>query len=331
MLMAYSLTPNGPVALPSVPVPHDDPRASWIDLVRPTPEEDRIAEEFLGVSIPTQEEAAEIEFSSRFYAEESGQFLTVSVVAGVDAGAPVLTPLTFVLSRNRLATVRYEDFAAFRQFLVRSTKVGDACTEPVGVVVTLLESIIDRIADVIERTGSEIDKLNREIFTRDSRGRIASSKRRERKLEGYLVRIGFQNDIVSKSRESLVSIERMLQYVTAGSFGQPIIRKTDSPVLKLMARDVRSLTDHLSFLSNRAIFLLDATLGLISVQQNEVISVLTVAATILLPPTLIGTVYGMNFTHMPELDWTFGYPVAILVMVASALVPYLFLKRRGWF
>jgi magnesium transporter len=331
MLKAYSLTPAGPVALPDSAVPQDDPRVSWIDLLKPTPEEDGIAEKFLGVSIPTQEEAAEIEFSSRFYAEESGQFLTVSVVAGVDAGAPTLTPLTFVLSRNKLATVRYEDFAAFRQFLVRSTKLGDVCAEPVGVMVTLLESIIDRIADVIERTGSEVDKLNREIFTRDSRGRIASSKRRERKLEAYLVRIGFQNDIVSKTRESLVSIERMLQYITAGSGGQPLIRKADSPVIKLMARDVRSLTDHLSFLSNRATFLLDATLGLISVQQNEVISVLTVAATILLPPTLIGTIYGMNFTHMPELDWTFGYPIAILVMVASALVPYLFLKRRGWF
>jgi magnesium transporter len=331
MLMAYSLTPAGPVALPDSAVPHDDPRVSWIDLLKPTQEEDRIAEKFLGVSIPTKEEAAEIEFSSRFYAEDSGQFLTVSVVAGVDAGAPTLTPLTFVLSRNKLATVRYEDFAAFRQFLVRSTKVGDVCAEPVGVMVTLLESIIDRIADVIERTGSEVDKLNREIFTRDSRGRIASSKRRERKLEAYLVRIGFQNDIVSKTRESLVSIERMLQYITTGSGGQPLIRKADSPVIKLMARDVRSLTDHLSFLSNRATFLLDATLGLISVQQNEVISVLTVAATILLPPTLIGTIYGMNFTHMPELDWTFGYPIAILVMVVSALVPYLFLKRRGWF
>ncbi|MCW5716574.1 MAG: magnesium transporter CorA family protein [Bauldia sp.] len=330
--MAYTLTPGGPIALPETSVPHDDPRVSWIDLLNPTSEEDGIAEKFLGVSIPTQEEAAEIEFSSRFYSEESGQFLTISVLAGVDAGTPVLTPLTFVLSRDRLATVRYEDFAAFRQFLVRSTKVGDVCAEPVGVMVTLLESIIDRIADVVERTSAEVDKLNREIFMRDSRGRIASGKRRERKLEGYLVRIGFQNDIVSKTRESLSSIERMLQYVSAtGSAGQPLIHKSESPTIKLMARDVRSLTDHLSFLSNRATFLLDATLGMISVQQNEVISVLTVAATILLPPTLIGTIYGMNFTRMPELDWTFGYPIAILVMVASAVVPYLILKRRGWF
>ncbi len=98
-----------------------------------------------------------------------------------------------------------------------------------------------------------------------------------------------------------------------------------------MARDVRSLTDHLSFLSTRATFLLEATLGLISVQQNEVIRIFTAVATVLLPPTLIGTLYGMNFTHMPELDWVYGYPLAIIVMVASAWIPYALLKRRGWF
>ena len=330
MLMAYALTPAGPQPLSDVTAADEDGRVGWIDLLAPTPEEDKAAERFLGASIPTREEAQEIEFSSRFYTEDGVLFLSVSIIAGVDARKPMLTPLTFAISKSqRLATVRYDDFAAFRQFLARSTKSGSGCNDANGVTLTLIDAIIDRIADVIERTGSEIDRLNREIFGREGR-KTGQGKRRERRLESYLGQIGVQNDIVSKTRESLASVERMLQFLSASTIGPPA-NKGEAGQLKQMSRDVRSLTDHLSFLSNRATFLLDATLGLISVQQNDVIRIFTVVATILLPPTLIGTIYGMNFIHMPELDWVFGYPLAIGVMVASALVPYFILKGRGWF
>ncbi|MGD9740794.1 MAG: magnesium transporter CorA family protein [Bauldia sp.] len=361
MLNAYAMSPSGPRKVENPHLP-DDQRIGWIDLLTPTSEEDKAAEAFLGVSIPTQEEASEIEFSSRFYNEDSGQYLTISIVAGYDAGEPFLTPLTFVFSRHRLATVRYAEFAALRQFLARLPKIGDACRDPAGVFVTLVEAVIDRVADIVEKTGVEIDRLNKEIFARGARPKAAGGKRRERQLEGFLKDVGYQNDIVSKTRESLASIERMLQFISAFGLLPPRLgetpinaapppepplpppqpangKKKDKPekpkidpgTLKLMARDVRSLTDHLSFLSTRATFLLEATLGLISVQQNEVIRIFTAVATVLLPPTLIGTLYGMNFTYMPELDWTFGYPLAILVMVASAVVPFLILKKRGWF
>lgn len=358
MLNAYALKPAGPSRVADPHLPKDD-RVGWIDLLSPTNEEEKAAEAFLGVAIPTQEEALEIEFSSRFYNDEGGQYLTISIVAGYDAGEPILTPLTFVFSSHRLATVRYADFAALRQFLARLPKLGDACKDPAGVFVTLVEAVIDRLADIVEKTGMEVDRINKEIFRRGAKPKAAGGKRRERQLEGFLKDIGYQNDIVSKIRESLASIERMLQYIASvglqparlgptansdvdtpadapSSGGNGKKKKGEKPkidpaTLKLMARDVRSLTDHLSFLSTRATFLLDATLGLISVQQNEVIRVFTAVATILLPPTLIGTLYGMNFTHMPELDWTFGYPLALLAMAASALVPYLILKWRGWF
>ncbi len=330
MLTAYALTPAGPRPVPDAALADGDPRVGWIDLLEPTPAEDKTAERFLGASIPTREEAQEIEFSSRFYTEDGAQFLNLTLIVGADAGTPALTPLSFVLGKGRLATVRYAEFSAFRQFLARAAKDGESCGDAGGVMMTLLDAIIDRLADVIERTGTEIDRLNREIFERDLKGQPTTGKKRERRLERFLGEIGVQNDIVSKTRESLSSVERMVQYVAATGVGLAT-RKADGGQLKLMARDVHSLTDHLSFLSNRATFLLDATLGLIQVQQNEVISVLTVVATILLPPTLIGTLYGMNFKHMPELDWTFGYPLAIGVMVASAVVPFLVLKRRGWF
>lgn len=339
MLNAYSLLPTGPRHIPG-PDMEEDGRIGWIDLVNPTQEEDRLAERFLGVAIPTREEAQEIEFSSRFYHDGDAQYLTLSIVAGIDAEEPILTPLSFVLSNGKLATVRYADFAALRQFIARLPKIGDTCTDSAGVMVGLIEAVIDRIADIIEKTGAEIDRLNKDIFRRGSRPKASGGKKRERQLELFLGEIGYQNDVVSKTRESLASIERMLQFVSAtgiageakGAGPSTAARpKVDAGRYKLMARDVRSLTDHLSFLSNRSTFLLEATLGLISVQQNEVIRVLTVAATILLPPTLIGTVYGMNFDNMPELHWTIGYPLAVLLMGVSALLPYLILKKRGWF
>jgi magnesium transporter len=241
-----------------------------------------------------------------------------------------LSPLSFVLTGNKVATVRYEDSLAFRQFLARATKTKAGRITAPGIVMHLTESIIDRAADVVEKVGAEIDRINNEVFKRDGRAKAGAGLARKRQLSEYLEAIAFQNDIVSKSREALVSIERMIQYVSGAEIGWHE-HKADRDRLQLMALDIRSLNDQLSFLSSRATFLLEATLGLISVDQNDVIRVLTVSATILLPPTLIGTIYGMNFASMPELDWSFGYPLAIGLMIGAALIPYLILKRRGWF
>jgi magnesium transporter len=329
MHACYDLTDTGPRPQGSGQRHVSD--SIWIDLLNPTAEDDAEAEAFLGVSIPTREEAAEIETSSRFYTEDGATFLNLSTLVGIDRRRPTLSPLTYVLAGSKVATVRYEDSVAFRQFLAKATKPKAGRITAPGIVIHLTESIIDRAADVIEKVGAEIDRINNEVFKRDERKpNGAAGLARKRELSEYLEAISYQNDIISKSREALLSIERMIQYVSGAEIGwhEP---KADRERLQLMALDVRSLTDQLSFLSSRATFLLEATLGLISVDQNDVIRVLTVAATILLPPTLIGTIYGMNFASMPELDWSFGYPLAIGLMIGAALIPYLILKRRGWF
>ncbi|MCW5697569.1 MAG: magnesium transporter CorA family protein [Bauldia sp.] len=328
MLTAYDVTETGPKKIAENPDAAALSKAHWIDIKDPTHEEDRAAERFLGVPVPTAEEASEIEFSSRFYVDGGAVGMTATILSGVDLNEPALTPFTFVLHGDKLATVRYADFVAFRQFMARSSHPESGCDDPIGIVFAITEAIIDRLADVVEKTGAEIDKLNGEIFRRVTPG----GRRRERRLEAILTQIGNQNDIVSKARESIASLERMIQFITAGRPG-PLARidKDEEPRLKLMQRDIRSLSDQTSYLSNKTTFLLDATLGLISVQQNEVIRILTVAATILLPPTLIGTIYGMNFTFMPELDWPWGYPLALGLMAVAALIPFVYLKRRGWF
>lgn len=325
MLTAYALDKTGPVPVAlgtEATLPND---AVWVDLLSPSREEDAAAEAALGISLPTFEEAKEIEFSSRFYEENGAIFMTASLLSGVEDGNPLLSPITFALKGNRIATIRYQDPRSFRQFIVRSMRVEGACTDATGVLLGLLEAFIDRLADTVEKTGAEVDRLNHAIFMH---GRDRNERRGERHLERVIEEIGVQGDMVAKARESLASLQRLLQYADSVSKALEVGKQKGR--IKLMARDARSLTDQLDFLSGKIIFLLDGALGLVTVQQNEVIRILTVAAMFFFPPTLIGTVYGMNFEFMPELHWTLGYPLVIVAMILSALLPYLFFKRRGW-
>jgi magnesium transporter len=326
MLTAYALDKTGPVPVAlgtETTLPND---AVWVDLLSPSREEDSVAESALGISLPTFEEAKEIEFSSRFYEENGAIFMTASLLSGVEEGNPVLSPITFALTGNRIATIRYHDPRSFRQFIVRSMRSEGSCTDATGVLLGLLEAFIDRLADTVEKTGAEVDRLNHTIFMHGRRQR--SGRRGERHLERVIEEIGVQGDFVAKTRESLASLQRLLQYADSVSKALEIGKQKGR--IKLMVRDARSLTDQIDFLSGKIIFLLDGALGLVTVQQNEVIRILTVAAMFFFPPTLIGTIYGMNFEFMPELHWTLGYPLAIILMVLSALLPYLYFKRRGW-
>jgi magnesium transporter len=324
MLAAYRITERGlePRAVEEGAQVPDD--AAWIDLSQPTAAEDRNTEVFLGASIPTREESQEIEYSSRFYAEDNAVFMTASLLTGVDSGEPRLMPFTIVIAGERLATIRYVDFHALNQFLARATKPTGGCTTPQVLFLSLIEAIVDRTADVLERISAVVDRINREIFTH-----VQGSRRRDRQLADLISDIGVQGDLAAKARESLASLERLVQYAALALPGA-YAKGNNRARLKLVGRDIRSLEDHVTFLSNKINFLLDASLGLISVEQNEVIRVLTVAATVFFPPTLIGTVYGMNFQWMPELDWPFGYPLAILLMLLSAAGPYYYFRRRGW-
>lgn len=324
MITAYGLGENGLEQLPAGEGNLVPANAVWIDLFQPTLEEETSVEAFLDTSIPTREESEEIEFSSRFYDQDGSVFMTVSVITGVGEGRPTLAPFTIVIAGDKIASVRYDDLRALRQFVVRAGKPAARCTTAPAVFLGIIESIVDRTADVLEHVGAGVDNINLEVFTQDK-----DARQRSRQLSNLIEAIGAQGDLTAKTRESLASLERLVQYAGV-ALPSPYDKGTNRARLKLAGRDIRSLEDHVTFLSNKINFLLDATLGMISVQQNEVIRVLTVAATIFFPPTLIGTVYGMNFTDMPELHWSFGYPFAIGLMIASAVLPYLFFKRRGW-
>jgi magnesium transporter len=298
----------------------------WIDLLNPTKEEERQLEASLGIAIPTREEMAEIEASSRLYQEGGAHFMTAVVLFQPDApGEPlVATPITFILAGNRLVTVRYTEPRGIKMFLSRVQKRDAPCMSGVAVLVGLLEAIIDREADRVERIQAEVDQLSQSIF-----GVKGGQRTRSLRFDVSIRAIGHEGDLTSRSRESLLSLGRLLTYLShvMGERGDDKLLRAR---VKTATRDVHSLADHIGYLSAKITFLLDATLGMINNEQNSIIKIFSVLAVALMPPTLVGTIYGMNFRHMPELNWVFGYPMALVLMVISAAIPWLYFKRKGW-
>jgi magnesium transporter len=295
----------------------------WIDLERPTHEEERLVEAALGLDLPTREEMQEIEPSSRLYIDDGAMFMTANVLWKADTPEPESAAITFILARQRLVTIRYSDPKSFKSFAAHAERHREVCATGATLLVGLLEAVVDRTADILERVGAEVDGTSRMILRRDARRNVSTEE-----LKEALTRMGRSHDLTAKARDSLVSLSRLLTFLAL-----PGDVKNDRELrehLRGLSRDVASLTDHASFVAGNISFLLDATLGLINVEQNAIIKIFSVAAVVFLPPTLVASIYGMNFKNMPELDWLLGYPWALILMVGSAVLPYLWFKHRGW-
>ena len=295
----------------------------WVDLLEPTLEEERAVEQLLAIEVPTREEMREIETSNRLYEEDGALYMTATVLTRIDTERPEAAAITFILVGNKLITNRYHDTLPFRRFTAYAERHAAAATSAPSILAGLLESVIERIADVLERVGSDLDELSAGVFAPQRRRKSFS-----RDMRAVMERIGRNGDLISKSRESLVSLGRLLSFVQQS--GHVSLTPEVRARLKTQSRDVLALSDHATFVSNKASFMLQATLGLINIEQNETVKIFSVVAVVFLPPTLIASIYGMNFHFMPELDWKLGYPLALLLMLASAVGPYLFFKRKGW-
>jgi magnesium transporter len=298
--------------------------AIWVDLMAPTLAEDKLVERALGVAVPTREEMQEIEVTSRLYFENGARYMTATLMCQSDTDNPKTTAVTFILAGHRLITVRYDEP---RPFSIVNNKLSRVCPPTATgetVMMDILDAIIDRSADILERIGADVDQVSREIFEPEETGGLKA-----RPYNTILINIGRKGDLTSKVRESLVSIGRLLLYLSNEVDGMKW-PKEQRALVKGMQRDVQSLSDHATYLSNKITFLLDAMLGVVSLQQNNIIKIFSVAAVVFMPPTLVASIYGMNFKHMPELDWTVGYPLALLLMVLAAVLPYLFFKWRKW-
>jgi magnesium transporter len=294
----------------------------WWDLVNPEAEEKLDLQNRLGLEFPSKDEMQEIEISSRLYSEDGGHFMTALIPSCTDTDDPVIQPITFVLSNHRVVTIRYTEPRAFTTFSQRAEKSGSGLSGGESVLLGLLDAIVDRLADILERAGREIDGISKKVF-----GQKGVEDRRGSSYKATLEEIGRKGDLTSSIRDSLATLQRVLAFLGPKL---PQGKKDLRDQLKALASDVRSLTDHSGFMAQKITFLLDATLGLINIEQNSIIKIFSVAAVVFLPPTLVASLYGMNFEFIPELKWSYGYPFAIGLMIISAILPYFYFKRKGW-
>jgi magnesium transporter len=297
--------------------------AIWIDLLYPSHDEELFLEQKLGLDIPTREEMLEIELSSRLYKNKDTLFMTADMIAQADSINPQSEAVSFVLTKNKLITIRYIEPSAFKLFVMQLHKFHVKHSNAIFLLLGLLEATVDRLADILENTAHNLEQVSKQIFRLEQRAEAAQVD-----YQQIILQIASQADLTTKVRESLVTFSRLITF-----FSQSTNSHLDSEGetrLTTLTKDINSLSDHSNFISNKVNFLLDATLGMINIEQSRIIKIFSVAAVIFLPPTLIASIYGMNFKWMPELESPWGYWIALVAMVLSAILPYKFFKYKKW-
>jgi len=306
---AFQTEPAGPGWQP-------DPDVVWIDLIRPTREEELAVEAALGLQLPTIEEMEALEPSSRLYQESGATFMTAALIARGPDEERFTTQATFVLAAGRLVTLRYEELKAFTIFAARAPEAEfGSGTE---VLLGLLDAIVERLAQVLDETGHAVQQASSAIFKRPEGG----------DFRPLLTGLAQAQSVTALTRTSLVSLARLTSFA---SLAQEVIADAECRAhVRTLQRDAQSLTEHADHQSSHVAFLLDAALGLINIEQNGIIKFFSVVAVVFMPPTLIASIYGMNFDILPELHWPFGYAFALILMLIAAVLPVLWFKRRGW-
>ncbi|MEQ8264737.1 CorA family divalent cation transporter [Pseudohaliea sp.] len=297
--------------------------ARWFDLVSPTAEEEQRIETLLRIDVPTQEDIQRHELSSRLYRDSGAVFTAAKVVIRGDTPLPQTTNVAFILQDQALVTVRYEPSRTF-DLVANEMQRTDAAKSNTVVLIGLIEALVDRASELLEDAADAADEMSVPSPPAEGQHRKRHSTA---ELEAVLGEVQRLHRRVAKVRESLVSLGRMTGFLLAQSDIEDNEFRTRA---KSTSRDIVSVTDHATFVAQNVQFVLDTLLGLISVEQNAIVKFFSIVAVVLLPPTLIAAIYGMNFQVMPELTWRWGYPAALLAMLASAVLPYRWCRRRGW-
>ncbi len=302
-------------------------RILWLDMLTPQAEDIAYVENLCGIELPTKDEMREIESTSRLYCEDGARFMTTTVLLRVETEKPMVAELSFILFKNMLITIRHTDSYSFRVFSHQLLRMQQ--TNRDVVFIGLLETLVDRQADVLERFGADIDALFKRVFGSHARRGKAAKPRDDdpdtEDLRLILEELGRVGDLIARQRDSLVNFLRL---VTFAGNEDSVLSSQDSLYLQLrpVSRDVNSLSEYASFLSNQINFMLDAVLGFINIEQNEIVKVFTIMSLVFLPPTLIASVFGMNFAHMPFLQSTAGFWIAGILMVLAAILPLVIFK-----
>ncbi len=295
-------------------IPKERPkRILWVDLFKPTREEIKWVEETFHVQLPSKQEMEEIEISSRYWEDEETITINAYFLVKEDDGIKNET-VTFVLTLSTLITVRYRELTTFSEVVKRLMSNPKHFEDGYYILASILDIRIDSDADTLEFITKEIAKLSRLVFTGIDI------------TEQLLESISYYEDYNMTIRENLVDKQRLLSSLLK-SYKIP---KPLREEFRIMIKDVNSLIDYANFNFERLDYLQNTFLGLLNIEQNKVMKIFTLMSVIFLPPTLIAAIYGMNFHYMPELNWKFGYPFALILMVLSAITPLYIFKKKGW-
>jgi magnesium transporter len=329
MLVLYDRDGNSRVQtdLTAASLPSD---VVWLDLQSPGHEEVAFVERVTRLSMPSFEDLSEIEASSRLYVDDGALFLSAPLVHRAEADHFETTPVGFVLTRDWLVTVRFKPLVAFATFGQAVARPDHPSATGAAVFAGLVEAVVDRLADVLEMIATDLDVLSHRLFRiGPASGKAYRPAREQADLQQALQRVGRGGDLASQIRDALLGIARIVPFVAI--HGGDWMDAEVKAELETVRQDVSSLSDYDAHLLNKVQLLLDATLGLINIEQNNIIKVLTIVSVVGVPPTLVASMYGMNFKTMPELDWAWGYPYGLALIFLTAVLPLAWFKLRGWF
>ncbi|MCB9992280.1 MAG: magnesium transporter CorA family protein [Hyphomicrobiaceae bacterium] len=298
--------------------------ALWYDLLHPNVHEKEEIGALTGVEIPSREDMSEIETSSRLYEEHGAAYMTAIIPSATDTDEPVLDPVTFILTNRNLLTIRYHSPRSLEFYVGHANRTRTAPDTSAQILAGLLDAVVDRLADVLERLDRDIDAISASIF-----GRGGSTGARGNEFKPILASLGRKGDAVSRIRAALVTLLRLNDFLDRSQW-RSLNTKMMREQIATLGADIRSLLDYANAQSQKIGFLFDATLGLMTTEQNTIIKFFSVVAVIFMPPTLIASLYGMNFHFMPELSLPWAYPAVLVLMLISAVLPFLIVKKLGW-
>ena len=286
----------------------------WIDLLNPTKEETTFVELRTKVRVPSIEMMSEIETSSRLAVDHGVAYLSIPAVAEGDTADAYLSPTGFILTDSVLVTIRFASLPTF-DAITKQVGQDETLQSSAAVFTALLEAMVDRGADVLERLGADLNKVSKSVFRGDP-SRPKHMVRSNNVMRRALSSVGTTGDRLALARDALLGIGRIAPFVL--SLRQDWITPEFEARLEAVSKDIVSLNDYEAHLSSKVQFLLDAILGFITIQQNDLFKVLTIVSVVGIPPTFVAGIYGMNFKYMPELNWVGGYPFG-LAMISSPL------------
>lgn len=297
----------------------------WLDLNNPSFDEERRVKTLLGIAIPNREEIWRNHVTNHMYSDSGVIYMNAAVLHKADAAHPRTSAITFIVAPACLVTIRYTYPTSFEHFQRRLGHAGDTYPTSHHILEGLLEEMVARVAYHNELVDDGLDDLAHQVFAdhafENRQGNPSLIMRR------LLQKLGGLNQLNAKAHESLGSFLRLINFYRdeLGDTHPALTRR-----LCMLLHETQTLADQTSFTTNQIGFQLDASLGMISVEQNLIAKIFTIAAVFFLPPTLISSIYGMNFQHMPELSWIFGYPMAIGMMIIAAAGTFVYFKKKDW-